>query len=140
MFPLAGRYQRKMENAVDHYLKRHLPEREDPYFCVLCKSRAVNKSKWERHLHSFPKHINAINYCLTKLSDSAYCIECNKKFDLVLNPNGQLILIENINVCVQPIQQSTNISLLDNICCKTIMNQFPNIWKKIFLVLKIYFN
>ncbi|CAC5374724.1 unnamed protein product [Mytilus coruscus] len=112
------RYQGKKKHAVVHYLKRHLPEKEVPYFCVLCKFRAVNKSKWEKHLHSFSKHINAINSCLTKLSDSAYCKESNKKFELDISPNGQLIPIENINVCVQTVQQSTNISLLNNICCE----------------------
>ncbi|XP_063420122.1 uncharacterized protein LOC134705308 [Mytilus trossulus] len=103
------KFKGKRKNAVDHFLKRHLPENDVPYFCVLCKFRAINKFKWEKHLSSFPKHICAVNSCHTILSDKAYCIESDKKFELDISPNGQLIPIEYTSV------QPSNIPLEENI-------------------------
>ncbi|CAG2196067.1 unnamed protein product [Mytilus edulis] len=76
--------------------------------------RAVNKIKWEKHLNSFPKHISAVNLCLTGLSDKAYCRESNKKFELDISPNGQLIPIEKISV--QPVHTIHDIPLVENSC------------------------
>ncbi|CAG2250096.1 CLF1 [Mytilus edulis] len=76
--------------------------------------RAVNKIKWEKHLNSFPKHISAVNLCLTGLSDKAYCRESDKKFELDISPNGQLIPIEKISV--QPVHTIHDIPLVENSC------------------------
>ncbi|CAG2209617.1 unnamed protein product [Mytilus edulis] len=103
------KFKGKRKNAVDHFLKRHLPENDVPYFCVLCKFRAINKFKWEKHLSSFPKHISAVNSCHTMLSDKVYCIESDKKFELDISPNGQLIPIEYTSV------QPSNIPFEENI-------------------------
>ena len=88
-------YKGKKKYAIDHYLKRHVPENDVPYFCLLCRFKAPTQEKWDKHVNTFTKHKVAINKCQVQLSDRAYCKSTNKKFELEISENGHLIPVDN---------------------------------------------
>lgn len=56
-------YEGKQKQAIDHYLKRHVPNKDVPYFCILCNFTAATKVKWDKHVNSYPNHRKCAEIC-----------------------------------------------------------------------------
>jgi len=96
-------YEGKQKQAIDHYLKRHVPNKDVPYFCILCNFKAATKVKWDKHVNSYPNHRKCAEICKMVLSDENYCQISNKQFKLDISKDGDLIPIEKPVVSNTPV-------------------------------------
>lgn len=82
------------KQAVKHYLHIHTPLEKIPYFCMLCKFRALTQKKWDNHIVENINHKRMSEKCRCKLSDTSYCKIGKVEFKLKIEAGGDLIPIQ----------------------------------------------
>lgn len=112
------------KQAIDHFLKRHTPLEQIPFFCMLCNFKAINQAKWDKHINTWENHAKAAKACKVVLSHESYCKKGVKSFNLRICEGGDLIPIEKPRNIVVKSNESSEIPENIEIRVQEQENQF----------------